>query len=913
VKFLRLDLLAYGPFTNRTLDLPASGPNLHLVYGLNEAGKSTTLRAISGLLYGIDKNTGDAHQHAMSDLRIGARLLHSKEGERSFVRKKGNQGTLLNGSGSTVDETLLRSWLSVTDRKQFELMFGLDHEQLREAGKALTNPKTTLGETLFGAALNGMALQQALLRLEADADKLLSPGGSAGAVHKALAAYREQLKRAKDRTLPVKEWKDLHDTIEAAEAKRAELSAALVRIQTARHRLVRLQGALPSVRVRADALRERAAMGEVRLLPRGLAAQRTDIVHALESATQQVRKVTGDIAWAEQERDQLVVPDALVVTEARIKQLTEDLGKYKTELRDKPGVVKEIMSFRSREREILRELGQPTLEFAALESLRVSESAVQRIRALEKSGLKMQAAVAQLREQVADRRAGWAEKTAELAGMSAVPDVAVLRTTRDLLQPDRKFDQSVRDAEARVGELSARAQQAFRALGFWTGSLEAIPTLAVPPEETIRRCERELGEDEGSHRALTLAQQQKTAELAEIQRKIGQCMDAGSLPSEAQLAEARARRDHAWERVQRSWLIGADLECVDEDFAPGVALRTALGTAMQRADDLSDRLRRESDRVATLVGLQREEATTCASLAALATELAEARLRASAHLAAWNELWVPCGFTPDTPREMGPWRRRHADLVAALQQRDEAVDALKRMQATQADQRRSLEGALGLAGVTLPTETSWLTLLLLVDHTLKTAAEQATAEASLRRDIAAAQLDLASMQSQIAERETALEGWRKEWGDALTVLRLPPEALPEEANAVLGRLAELFKEEEKCERQEARDKAIKKQMLAFEAALVPLAKILDVVLPDRSPMDGAADEVIERYGEGVKKRRPAARARLAGGEVPARPEGRRAVAGRGAASAGRDAPGDGLRRPCGAGGSGGAIDAGPRL
>ena len=38
MKFLRLDLLAYGPFTNRTLDLPASGPNLHLIYGLNEAG-----------------------------------------------------------------------------------------------------------------------------------------------------------------------------------------------------------------------------------------------------------------------------------------------------------------------------------------------------------------------------------------------------------------------------------------------------------------------------------------------------------------------------------------------------------------------------------------------------------------------------------------------------------------------------------------------------------------------------------------------------------------------------------------------------------------------------------------------------------------------------------------------------------
>ena len=48
----RLDLLAYGHFTNRA-PLDFSPPALlHVVYGPNEAGKSTTLAAVSDLLYG---------------------------------------------------------------------------------------------------------------------------------------------------------------------------------------------------------------------------------------------------------------------------------------------------------------------------------------------------------------------------------------------------------------------------------------------------------------------------------------------------------------------------------------------------------------------------------------------------------------------------------------------------------------------------------------------------------------------------------------------------------------------------------------------------------------------------------------------------------------------------------------------
>lgn len=816
MKFLRLDLLAYGPFTKRSLVLPGDGPDLHLIYGPNEAGKSTTLRAISGLLYGIEKNTGDAHLHATGELRIGARLRHSSSEERSFVRKKGNQGTLLDESGAVVDETLLRSWLSVTDRKQFELMFGLDHVQLRAAGEALTNPKTSLGEMLFGAALNGTALQQALGRLEAEADKLLSPGGSAGAVHKSLAAYRDQLKRVKERSLPAKDWKELQDEIDDAEAKRAALSDALVTLRTERHRQERLQRALPWVRARAEAVAGRAAMGEVRLLPRDTGQRRREATHALEAAEQGVRKTEADLAWARQERDALAVPEELLHADARIKQLTEDLGKYKTEQRDQPGVVKEIMGFRNRERELLRELGLPALETSALETIRVSEAGVLRVRSLEATGIQLRASLDQLRAEVASRRTRLGLRVQELAALPPPVDVSVLRSTWDLLRPDRKLDERVREARGRVEERTARAGTGVAGLAPWKGALEEVAALAVPSEESLRQAERDFGDDDEARRRLAHARTEKTRALHGVRQQIGLLTDAGSVPTEAQLTAARARRDEGWGRVQRSWAAKEEPDEIDWEFAPGVPLRGAFGAAVAAADELADRLRRESERAARLAGLRREEEEAVAALDGLSAEEAAVEATAHGHREAWRERWAACGFEPSTPAEMTAWRRRHGELLEALRLRDEAAGELDRLERSMAEQRRSLEGALSLAGAAAPEGVAWLTVFLHVEHTLSAAEKRAAGEVALRADVATLQQELATAEAQAEERERSLGGWRSQWAEAMGPLRLPADALPAEASVVLSRLDELFREEDKCERQEVRLRAIKKQMKGFE-------------------------------------------------------------------------------------------------
>src|ERR1044072_3382148 len=101
MRIAKLDLLAYGPFRGLSLDL--SAPGMHLVFGRNEAGKSTTLRAITGLLYGTERLTRDAHVHKATDLRIGGTVVGEDGEVVRLVRRKGNANTLLDDQGQPID------------------------------------------------------------------------------------------------------------------------------------------------------------------------------------------------------------------------------------------------------------------------------------------------------------------------------------------------------------------------------------------------------------------------------------------------------------------------------------------------------------------------------------------------------------------------------------------------------------------------------------------------------------------------------------------------------------------------------------------------------------------------------------------------------------------------------------------
>ena len=67
-----LQLRSFGPFTDINVVFKKREGDFHILYGRNEAGKSSALRALKALLFGIPHQTTDNFLHENAKLRVGA-------------------------------------------------------------------------------------------------------------------------------------------------------------------------------------------------------------------------------------------------------------------------------------------------------------------------------------------------------------------------------------------------------------------------------------------------------------------------------------------------------------------------------------------------------------------------------------------------------------------------------------------------------------------------------------------------------------------------------------------------------------------------------------------------------------------------------------------------------------------------
>lgn len=168
MRLTELKLLKYGRFDGCDLHFPLQTPDLQIIYGPNEAGKSTTMSAISDLLFGFPHITHFDFRHDKQLLRVGAVL--DADGEPiAFRRKKGRTGTLLDSEDRVLDEGRLSALLAGYTADSFQRMFSLDHGRLRQGGEAILQAEDDIGQAIFAAGSGLVGVARLLEALEADA------------------------------------------------------------------------------------------------------------------------------------------------------------------------------------------------------------------------------------------------------------------------------------------------------------------------------------------------------------------------------------------------------------------------------------------------------------------------------------------------------------------------------------------------------------------------------------------------------------------------------------------------------------------------------------------------------------------------------------------------------------------------
>lgn len=231
----RLDLLRYGRFSDANIAFPRPSegmPDVTVVFGQNEAGKSTAFNGLLELLFGF---TGGKHPYDFrfnrSDLVVGAELDVPGPGIMVLRRNSKRTQSLLDANDRPINEAILLGALYGLTRDQYEDQFSLNEKGLREGGKRIAEAKGDLGQLLHAglSGLTGMA--ETLESLAVRADKFHKKGSRSSTVLKTGNARLKEI----DRELRA-DW--LTTERERKLSKDRDKSSALFESSDAEHRQV---------------------------------------------------------------------------------------------------------------------------------------------------------------------------------------------------------------------------------------------------------------------------------------------------------------------------------------------------------------------------------------------------------------------------------------------------------------------------------------------------------------------------------------------------------------------------------------------------------------------------------------------------------------------------------------------------
>jgi uncharacterized protein YhaN len=240
MKLCAIDIQNFGIFTDRQFEF-GHAP-FQLIYGPNEAGKSTLLQLLRQVLfdfpvrspYQFETHSGKMAAQALIDLADGRQVR--------FLRTKGNKdkvkGEIL-GTGESVNESALNLFLGNASAKLYEHVFGFSLNELASGEESLKH--ANLNEAMFGGSLGSPSnLQEIQSSLEIESGELFKGGAKVKVINALLRDIRARSTDIKDAVLKPRDFEDKEKALREAQEQVTTLSESREQAERQRVHLQRL-------------------------------------------------------------------------------------------------------------------------------------------------------------------------------------------------------------------------------------------------------------------------------------------------------------------------------------------------------------------------------------------------------------------------------------------------------------------------------------------------------------------------------------------------------------------------------------------------------------------------------------------------------------------------------------------------
>lgn len=752
MRLRRLDLSLYGMFTGRSIDFGEKRPghcDLHVIYGPNETGKTTTVAAYLDLLYGI-KTGKYAFLHSETTMRIGGALEIGGQ-VHEFIRIKAASNSLLDAHGQPIAESAIRAELGAIERDGYCSMFSLDDDTLEKGGDDILKSRGDLGQLLFSASAGLSELSQQLVQVREEADafyklrgrqlkltqlkeKLATLKAERDTIDTQASKYAE-LVQTRDRL--AEQYKAALTARGATQARKEEVQRhllalpGLARLRSIRHELPPFENLPEAPQAWSDELQE-------------LIRQELTLGGRMDTVVNRIEEIENDLVG-------MVLDQAGLGLAERMEGLGELRSRHVTAVKDIPKLQGEVDEAELTIRSLLAQIGRPgeadpqrlVLEAAVVGSLRDLMETRSGIEAARRQAAEE---LAQAEQDLEDAR----EELREAGGSSG--DEAKMAALSSAVAAARAVDHLGRCRTAKHISETAAAVLAERLaeLKPWQEDGAALAAMMVPGADDLARWKLALGDVQrridqraGEVERLTSDVERLTAELAAIGGTTGVVTDE-------EAGRIRTAREQAWAEHRRAMdAITADaFESVlrHEDLAVNGRLMhaTELANLHRIGQDLAVR-KGECERAAELLKKATTEKET------LLGELESALLG------------MGSGLSPDTTlAQLEAWlaRRDHA-----LEARRQAQDAAAELGAAEDDAKAATErlrAALAAAGVAVGGEVDLDELLAAADG----AVNAETTLKHLRSEVRSCEREAKRRERAHVQAKADEEQWLAAWSQA---------------------------------------------------------------------------------------------------------------------------------------------------
>jgi uncharacterized protein YhaN len=813
-----LELVRYGHFDDRRLEFRKStghgaSTDLQIIYGPNEAGKSTIREAISDLLFKVP--TRSQMKFAAKDvLKVGARVQIGENHVQAYRLKK-LKDDLVDDKDRPLSDNPFAVVTDGFDRSGFEQTFSVNRDQLEDGGKSILEGSGDLGRLLFAGTTGLQGLPERLVELDTRASAIWSRKADASA-----RALTVQIKEIDDRIKALRTSQKAYNALRATVDEKSEaLECVKTSFQQTNAAIKAIEGKLAAFKPYRDRARDIAAleqMGDGAIADEQERDRLIEIFRVISGLDGRIEDRREKQTRLRQETAQLPDADPISAHHAAI----EDLVRRATTIRDRRDAIPNRRADQEKARETIARILRELDVSADGDEIETGLSAKVRARLADllKSHTERAAALLSAEREVAEarRKSELAQET--LAGLEDVADPAALKAHLKAAGAD-DLTAEHRNAVKAVDGIRERIAASLDGVGLAAERADWLSKLDLPQDEDLDHLQRRLENTRSEVTRLQSELRQRKDAHADATEQIEALGDLTDVSDES-LTAARATRDEVVAALR-----GELSEAETND------LRARLEASIGETDRIFEDRIQHADRLSSVNNALLERDRQSRARERLSKEL-EAFQDGLAKIEAEIAAYIPADTSTaglSGLRKLVETRKEVADALRELQVQTAEVS---RITAITRERAGILRAALFEAGQQ-PSEAATLDILqiLAADHV------QALEDARRTRDAAAkAQAEAGSS---LARRETALTHAQSAFDEATQTLKevlgetwIPSDNTPEQVGAILNRLPELSAARADLQSANRRLEQIHDDQRAAEKQLADFLEISGLEIPD---------------------------------------------------------------------------------